>query len=100
MGSRHASGARQRAANAALNTNPQALSNYDPIKMKKDQVISLVLALLIILKVFDLYVDSVNQVEIQHLVQEWVLILLSLSVFLYLVRDIRQRSKQASLLTK
>tara|TARA_E500000178_G_C16755653_1_gene632375 strand:+ start:314 stop:520 length:207 start_codon:yes stop_codon:yes gene_type:complete len=68
--------------------------------MKKDQVISLVLALLIILKVFDLYVDSVNQVEIQHLVQEWVLILLSLSVFLYLVRDIRQRSKQASLLTK
>ena len=62
--------------------------------------LSLVLALLIILKVFDLYVDSVNQVEIQHLVQEWVLILLSLSVFLYLVRDIRQRSKQASLLTK
>jgi len=66
--------------------------------MDKDKVISSLLILIIIFKLTDLYIDFINSVQSLHLIQEIVLILLSLAMFIYLIRDITWRSKQASLL--
>ncbi|UTP73411.1 LuxR C-terminal-related transcriptional regulator [Alteromonas sp. LMIT006] len=68
--------------------------------MNRDKTIALLLILIILFKLGDLYVDFANQVETHHLFQEGILILLSSSIFIFLIRDIRQRSKQAQLLAQ
>ena len=68
--------------------------------MYKDKVISGVLMLIILFKLFDLYIDFSHQVELYHIIQEFILIILSLGMFIYLTLDIRQRSKQAQLLSE
>jgi DNA-binding CsgD family transcriptional regulator len=66
--------------------------------MNKDKVISFFLLLIIIFKVFDLYIDFANNVKTHHIIQEVMLVLLSLGLFIYLAFDIRLRSQQALLL--
>lgn len=68
--------------------------------MNRDKIIALLLVLIIIFKLGDLYVDFANQVETHHLIQEIILIILSSAIFVFLVNDIKQRSKQAQLLVQ
>lgn len=68
--------------------------------MNRDKTIALLLVLIIIFKLGDLYVDFANQVESHHLLQEIILIILSSSIFVFLVNDIKKRSKQAQLLVQ
>lgn len=64
----------------------------------KDRLISGLLLLIVGFKCLDLYIDFAEEVDTFHLVQEFILIALSLSVFLYLINDIRLRSNAAKLL--
>lgn len=68
--------------------------------MFKDKIISIFLALTILLKILDLYHDYSEQVELRHLTQELTLILLAAGLFLYIVFDIRARSRAMSVLKR
>jgi len=68
--------------------------------MNRDKIIALLLALIILFKLGDLYVDFTNQVAINHLIQEIILILLSAAIFVFLTWDVVQRSKQAQVLVQ
>lgn len=63
--------------------------------MNKDKAISYLLLLIIVFKLVDLYIDYVNAVADHHIVQEAILIILSLALFVYLTIDIRKRSADA-----
>jgi DNA-binding CsgD family transcriptional regulator len=67
--------------------------------MNKDKIISFMLMLIILFKLLDLYIDFSNAAELHHLIQEIVLIALSLILFVYLIRDITWSTKQAKLLS-
>lgn len=59
----------------------------------KDKVLSVALIFIIVLKCFDLYIDFSEELSIFHLVQESTLILISSVLFIFLMFDIRNRSK-------
>jgi DNA-binding NarL/FixJ family response regulator len=61
--------------------------------MAKDRIISLTLILIIVLKLADLYTDFNSSAETSHLFQEISLIILSLGLFIYLMFDLRRRTK-------
>lgn len=58
----------------------------------KDLLIALLLATIVALKLVDVIADMGLQLPLAHLLQEWVLLILSAIGFLYLIFDIRRRS--------
>lgn len=58
----------------------------------KDRILSVALVCIIALKCMDLYVDFNQDLQLIHIVQESILILISSGLFLFLIFDIRQRS--------
>lgn len=58
----------------------------------KDKIVSLALICIVFLKCMDLYIDFSEDLEPMHIVQESLLILISSSLFVFLIIDIRQRS--------
>ncbi|RUO76492.1 helix-turn-helix transcriptional regulator [Pseudidiomarina taiwanensis] len=68
--------------------------------MFKDKLISIFLALIIVLKLVDLYIDYSEEIIFVHLIQELVLIVLATSLFVYLVIDIRVRSRSIQVLKR
>ncbi len=58
----------------------------------KDKVLTVALMCIIALKCMDLYIDFSEDLELIHIIQESVLILISSGLFLFLIIDIRQRS--------
>ena len=64
--------------------------------MNKDRIISVALVLIIIFKVVDLYIDFSNGVHTKHILQEVLLIAISLALFIYLMLDMAKRSINTS----
>ena len=68
--------------------------------MHKDKIISLALSLIIGFKLVDIYVDFKSEVSYIHLAQELTLVIISLSLFIFLMKDIFTRSKQTNYLLR
>ncbi|MEE4660966.1 MAG: LuxR C-terminal-related transcriptional regulator [Halieaceae bacterium] len=60
----------------------------------KDRLIAILLAVITLLKLTDVLHDTDLSLPIWHLAQEWTLLLLSLAGFVYLVLDMRRRTRQ------
>jgi DNA-binding CsgD family transcriptional regulator len=60
----------------------------------KDQVITFLLAGIVLLKLVDIVTDAGLGVPAWHLAQEWALLLLCVAGFALLVRDIRRRTRE------
>lgn len=60
----------------------------------KDRLIAALLACIVLLKLTDVIADAGLGVPPWHLVQEWTLLLLSAGGFVYLVLDIRRRTRE------
>ena len=60
----------------------------------KDVSIALLLAVITVLKLVDVLHDTGLSLPFWHLAQEWTLLLLSLAGFIYLVLDMRRRTRQ------
>lgn len=58
----------------------------------KDKVVSAAMICIIFLKCMDLYIDFSEDLELIHIIQESTLILISTSLFIFLIIDIRHRS--------
>lgn len=59
----------------------------------KDLIIAALLALIVVLKLIDVIADMGLQLPLDHLVQEWLLLMLSAGGCVYLIADIRRRSQ-------
>ncbi|MEE4109982.1 MAG: LuxR C-terminal-related transcriptional regulator [Halieaceae bacterium] len=59
----------------------------------KDLLIAALLALIVVLKLVDVIADMGLQLPPDHLIQEWLLLMLSAGGCVYLIGDIRRRSK-------
>lgn len=68
--------------------------------MTKDLVITLCLSLIVTLKFMDLLVDIDQAVNAMHIAQEVALLVLSGGLFVYLVYDIRIRTKKSHVLSE
>ncbi|MEQ9394619.1 helix-turn-helix transcriptional regulator [Haliea sp.] len=60
----------------------------------KDRLIATLLACIVLLKLVDVIFDADLGVPAWHLLQEWVLLLLSATGFVYLLVDIRRRTRE------
>ncbi|WP_117318865.1 helix-turn-helix transcriptional regulator [Chromatocurvus halotolerans] len=60
----------------------------------KDRLIAALLACIVLLELLDVTADAGLGVPAWHLVQEWTLLLLSAAGFVYLVIDIRRRTRE------
>lgn len=67
--------------------------------MSKDLVLSVSLLLIVILKVLDLYGD-IQTADLGHTLQELALVMLSGGLFLYLMYDMRLRTKTSAILSE
>lgn len=68
--------------------------------MNKDKIISFSLILIIAFKVVDIYIDFKSEVSYIHLAQELTLVIISLGLFIYLMKDIFTRSEQTKYLLR
>jgi len=59
----------------------------------KDLMIAVLLALIVVLKLVDVIADMGLQLPADHLIQEWLLLMLSAAGCVYLIGDIRRRSQ-------
>jgi len=59
----------------------------------KDKLIAALLAAIVALKMLDLRADMAENLPLSHLVQEWVLLVLSLVGFSYLIFEMRRRTR-------
>lgn len=59
----------------------------------KDMLIAALLAAIVVLKALDLRADMAENLPASHLAQEWVLLVLSLVGFIYLVFEMRRRTR-------
>lgn len=59
----------------------------------KDLLIAALLALIVVLKLIDVIADMGLQLPPDHLIQEWLLLMLSAGGCVYLIGDIRRRSR-------
>lgn len=60
----------------------------------KDLLIALLLGAIVMLKLLDVIADTGLNLPFWHLAQEWVLLLLSLAGCMYLIVDIRRRTRE------
>lgn len=60
----------------------------------KDLLIALLLGAIVMLKLLDVIADTDLNLPFWHLAQEWVLLLLSLAGCIYLIVDIRRRTRE------
>lgn len=67
---------------------------------RKDVTIACLLAMIIFFKLLDLHSDFMSAAGNHHLLQEIILIVLSLTLFVYLIWDIYRRTKQTRQLAK
>jgi DNA-binding CsgD family transcriptional regulator len=60
----------------------------------RDLLIAVLLGVIVLFKLVDVIADTGLDLPMWHLVQEWILLLLSLLGCVYLIHDIRRRSRQ------
>jgi DNA-binding NarL/FixJ family response regulator len=61
----------------------------------KDLLIAILLAVIVALKLVDVLADMSLDLPLEHLLQEWLLLTLSAAGCVYLIRDIRRRTRDA-----